>query len=206
LWVYEQWKWLKTLQADKSSAELELLKTQINPHFFFNTLNNLYSLTVTRSEKAPEVILKLSDMMRYTIYEGKKELVPLKSEIEYLENYIELHRIRYKKSVKIAFDHDIDSNTEISPLLFIILLENAFKHGIDTLSDAAYISMKLTQNEKEIDFSIENNFDPKEISVDKGIGLENLKRRLDLIYPRQHELIIAQENNVFNVNLKVTIK
>ncbi|WP_273566825.1 sensor histidine kinase [Maribacter halichondriae] len=97
LWAYEQWRWLKTLKADKAKAELALLKNQINPHFFFNTLNNLYGLVVEKSEKAPEVVLKLSDMMRYTIYEGKEDLVLVKEEITYLENYIELHKIRYQK-------------------------------------------------------------------------------------------------------------
>ena len=96
-WLFQQWKWLKTLESKKSKAELSLLKSQINPHFFFNTLNNLYGLTVEKSDDAPNVVLKLSDMMRYTIYMGKEDLVPLKDEVDYLQNYIELHKIRYQK-------------------------------------------------------------------------------------------------------------
>ncbi|UII31049.1 sensor histidine kinase [Fulvivirga ulvae] len=203
LWGYEQWKWLKSLKADKTAAELALLKTQINPHFFFNTLNNLYSLTVKHSDDAPKVILKLSDMMRYTIYEGKKSLVSVKEEIEYLNNYIDLHKIRYHKRVDISFSHEVDDHDQVAPLLFIILLENAFKHGVESLSDGAYIDMHLTGNGKNICFSIKNNFDPAQKSAPAGIGLDNLKRRLDLIYPERHQLAITDEGGIFTANLSI---
>lgn len=204
LWGYEQWKWIKGLQAEKSKAELSLLKTQINPHFFFNTLNNLYALTIKNSKQAPEVILKLSEMMRYTIYEGKKDIVLLKEEVTYLENYIELHKIRYHKSVMIQFEHTIIENDTVAPLLFIILLENALKHGVESLTENAYVKMNLMSNDKETHFTIENNFDPNEIDSKKGIGLENLKHRLSLIYPKNHKLSIREEENVFTVDLKIT--
>ncbi|WP_421978882.1 sensor histidine kinase [Roseivirga seohaensis] len=204
VWVYDQWKWLKTLKADKSKAELELLKTQINPHFFFNTLNNLYSLTVKHSDKAPEVILKLSEMMRYTIYEGKKEFVPLREEVTYLENYIELHKIRYQKKVNIEFSHSIENEDQVAPLLFIILLENALKHGVESLTDSAYVKIDLSSSNRHIRFSIENNYEPLEINESKGIGLENLKRRLELIYPKTHELNIHKTASTFAVDLKIS--
>ena len=159
LWFYEQWRWLKMLQADKAKAELALLKSQINPHFFFNTLNNLYGLVIEKSEKAPEVVLKLSDMMRYTIYEGKEDLVLLKDEISYLENYIELHKIRYHKKVEIVFTHDIEEGLKIAPLLFIILLENAFKHGVEKMRSQAFIHLQVHSEGKQVFFKIENNFD-----------------------------------------------
>lgn len=203
LWLFEQWKWLKTLQADKSKAELALLKTQINPHFFFNTLNNLYALTVKNSDQAPAVILKLSEMMRYTIYEGKKELVPLKDEIEYLNNYIDLHRIRYHKSVDIQFNSSVDENLQIAPLMYIILLENAFKHGVESLSDQAYIHINLQGDADGMHFTIENNFESNDGEQEKGIGLDNLKQRLNLIYPNQHELNISQKESIFKVDLKI---
>jgi len=203
LWFYEQWKWLKTLKADKSKAELALLRTQINPHFFFNTLNNLYALTVKNSKQAPEVILKLSDMMRYTIYEGEKENVAIKDEIEYLKNYIELHKIRYKKTVEFQFNNTVNETLTIAPLLFIILLENAFKHGVESLTEDAYIYIDVSNDDEYIYFVIENNFDPKEISETKGIGLTNLKRRLSLIYPQNHELIIKQQENIYKTTLKI---
>jgi len=204
LWLYEQWKWFQNLKAEKSKTELSLLKSQINPHFFFNTLNNLYALTIKNSKQAPDVILKLSDMMRYTIYEGEKESVQIGDEIEYLNNYIELHKIRYKKTVDITFEHEIDTSLSIAPLLYIILLENAFKHGIETLTENAFIHINLYEDIDYIYFKIENNFDPKEISKTKGIGLTNLKRRLALTYPKKHELDSFQENNTYKVTLKIS--
>ncbi|RKF03774.1 GHKL domain-containing protein [Tenacibaculum lutimaris] len=203
LWVFEQWKWIQELKKEKSKTELSLLKTQINPHFFFNTLNNLYALTVKSSPQAPEVILKLSDMMRYTIYDGEKETVKISEEIAYLNNYIELHKIRYRKSVEITFNHNIGTNLNIPPLLYIILLENAFKHGIETLAENAFIHVNLYDNDDFIYFEIENNFDPNEITNSKGIGLQNLKRRLSLLYKQQHELNIDITNNIYKTLLKI---
>ena len=185
LWIYDQWIWVKSMKAGKREAELSLLRSQINPHFFFNTLNNLYALTITKSEQAPEVILKLSDMMRYTIYEGEKETVKLLDEITYLENYIELHKIRYKKSVEISFNHSVDTSLTVAPLMFIILLENAFKHGIESLAENAFIHIDLYEDKNFICFDIENNFDPNDQNESTGIGLNNLKKRLSLLYKGQ---------------------
>jgi hypothetical protein len=204
LWVFEQWKWVQNLKAEKSKTELSLLRTQINPHFFFNTLNNLYALTVKNSEQAPDVILKLSDMMRYTIYEGEKETVAIADEIEYLNNYIELHKIRYKKTVEITFNHTIDTSLTIAPLLYIILLENAFKHGIEKLTEKAYIHINLYEDDNFIYFIIENNFDPNEVTESNGIGLKNLKRRLSLLYNKRHELIVDKTNNTYKATLKIS--
>jgi hypothetical protein len=203
LWIFEQWKWLQNLKAEKSKTELSLLRTQINPHFFFNTLNNLYALTIKNSKQAPEVILKLSDMMRYTIYEGEKETVKIGDEIEYLQNYIELHKIRYRKTVEITFNHNINSGLTVSPLLFIILLENAFKHGIDSLSENAFVNIDLYEEDKFIYFKIENNFDPKEKSESGGIGLKNLKRRLSLLYKDSHEITVDKTDNTYKTSLKI---
>jgi hypothetical protein len=203
LWIYEQWKWLKNLKEEKAKAELSMLKSQVNPHFFFNTLNNLYSLTVRHSDKAPEVILKLSDMMRYTIYEGQKDRVPLREEIAYLENYISLHKIRHHKTVDIEFVYETGSGVMVAPLLFIILLENAFKHGVEKLTEKAWIKISLMGTEKEVSFTIENNFDPTETPEQAGIGLENLKRRLSLIYPARHELKTEERDGVYRVGLRV---
>ncbi|MEH6537702.1 MAG: histidine kinase [Psychroserpens sp.] len=204
VWIFEQWKWVQNLKAEKAKTELSLLRAQINPHFFFNTLNNLYALTIKNSEQAPDVILKLSDMMRYTIYEGEKETVKLIDEIDYLNNYIELHKIRYKKSVEITFNHTIDANTTIAPLLFIILLENAFKHGIETLTENAFIHINLYEDADYIHFDIENNFDPNEVNESKGIGLQNLKRRLSLLYNQKHELIVDKMSNIYKTTLKIS--
>ncbi|WP_425658865.1 sensor histidine kinase [Tenacibaculum ascidiaceicola] len=205
-WFFQQWKWLKTLEAKKSKAELSLLKSQINPHFFFNTLNNLYGLTVEKSDEAPEVVLKLSEMMRYTIYMGKEDLVSLKDEIDYLHNYIELHKIRYQKEVDIQFDYLKVLDYKVAPLLYIIALENAFKHGVEKLTENAYIHIKISTDDGIVSFEIENNFEKKETKQGMGIGLENLKQRLQLLYPRKHQLTIKSINSVYNLSLKLDTK
>ena len=192
------------LKNEQTQAELLHLRSQLNPHFFFNTLNNLYALTIKNSKQAPEVILKLSEMMRYTIYEGEKSSVTIKDEISYLENYIELHKIRYKKSVLIEFNHAIDETLTMAPLLFINLLENAFKHGVDTLTEDAFIKMNLTNDANIIYFSIENNFDGKKNHTN-GIGLTNLKRRLSLLYPKKHTLEFSHQSNIYKVTLKISV-
>ena len=205
LWVYEQWRWLKILQTEKGKAELALLKNQINPHFFFNTLNNLYGLVVEKSDKAPEVVLKLSDMMRYIIYDGKEDVVQLTDEIEYLENYIELHRIRYQKEVEILFNKQIERDYSIAPLLFIILLENAFKHGVESMTQDAYVHIKLIATGNQVSFWIVNNFeeDPQKQSL--GIGLDNLKKRLEHIYPQQYTLQLEKQATTYSAQLTIMI-
>jgi len=206
LWGYEQWRWLKTLQADKGKAELALLKSQINPHFFFNTLNNLYGLVVEKSEQAPEVVLKLSDMMRYTIYKGKEDFVSLEDEVDYLENYIELHKIRYQKKVDIRFTKQIAEDYTIAPLLFIFLLENAFKHGVERMTADAYVRLNLMAQDHQISFVIENNFEAPTTKKSIGIGLENLKKRLEHIYPNRHELQIDQQAPIYKVQLTINLQ
>lgn len=203
LWVYEQWRWLRMLQVDKAKAELALLKSQVNPHFFFNTLNNLYGLVVEKSAQAPEVVLKLSDMMRYAIYEGKEEWVNLSDEVSYLETYIELHKIRYHKKVDIEFKHDLEKEVQVAPLLFIVLLENAFKHGAEKLTANAYIYLDLEMRDKQIHFTIENNYEAHAPRQKAGIGLDNLKQRLAHIYPNRHELRIEKTDSTYTAHLNL---
>ena len=205
IWIFEQWKWVQNIKAEKSKSELEMLQAQINPHFFFNTLNNLYALTIKNSDKAPEVILKLSDMMRYTIYEGKKDLVPINEEIDYLSNYIELHKIRYRNKVDIQLNLDVENNIEVAPLLFIIFLENAFKHGLEKNHETGYIHMDLKANKTQIQFRIENNFSLEKKENTAGIGLTNLKRRLDLTYPNKYDLNLTAEKNIYVADLKINL-
>lgn len=206
LWGYGQWRWLKTLKADKAKAELTLLKSQINPHFFFNTLNNLYGLAVEKSDQAPSMILKLSEIMQYTIYDGKADYVPLLNEVAYMEDYIELHKIRYQKKVDIQFKHEIDKTVQVAPLLFIVLLENAFKHGVEPLTENAYIHLSLKTGDNRILFTIENNYDPNTSQQKEGIGLDNLKKRLAHIYPNRHELKTEKTDSVYQVQLNIMSK
>lgn len=205
LWLYEQWRWFKTIQADKAKAELALLKSQVNPHFFFNTLNNLYGLVVEQSAHAPDVILKLSDMMRYTIYKGKEDLVSISEDVKYLESYIELHKIRYQKKVDIKFTHEIEEEVDVAPLLFIILLENAIKHGIESMTEDAYVYLSLEATKDKVLFKIENNFESMPTHQKPGIGLENLKKRLTHIYPNRHELIIEKSSNTYTAQLNLSL-
>jgi len=198
-WLVRQIIFISKLKNEKTKAELMLLKSQVSPHFFFNMLNNLYGMVAKDPKKAQELILKLSDMMRYSIYEGEKETVTIQEEIDFLNNYIELHKMRYHKQINVDFKCEIDENQKVIPLLFIILLENAFKHGVENLRDNAYIKMSLATSKNEIFFSIENNFEKTENQF--GIGLKNLKRRLELIYPNQHELTFSETENVYQAQL-----
>ena len=201
-WLVRQIKSIINLKNEKSKTELLHLKSQVNPHFFFNTLNNLYGLVEEDSKKAQELILKLSDMMRYSIYEGQREFVTIKEEIEYLKNYIELHKMRYHKKTEVNFNlHIQNENATVMPLLFIILLENAFKHGVENLREEAYVNINMTSTKNEIQFALENNFDASEITEQPGIGLNNLKRRLDLVYPQKHSLSFAVTGDVYKVQL-----
>lgn len=199
VWLVRQIIFITKLKNEKMKAELMLLKSQVNPHFFFNTLNNLYGLVGKDPQKAQELILKLSDMMRYSIYEGEKETVTLREEVEFLKNYIVLHKMRYHKQINVNFNCEVDGDRKIAPLLFIMLLENAFKHGIENLRENAYIKMSLTTLQNEIYFTIENNYERSE--KQSGSGLKNLKRRLELIYPNQYELIFSVTESVYRTQL-----
>lgn len=201
-WLIWQIRSLVRLKNEKAKTELLHLQSQVNPHFFFNTLNNLYGLIESDPKKAGKLVLKLSDMMRYSIYEGEKESVSIMEEIDYLKNYIELHKMRYRKKIDVQFDHHIaDENLKVMPLLFIILLENAFKHGVENLREKAYVKVYLSTSESEIHFTIENNFDEEALSEEKGIGLKNLKRRLELAYPGKHSLSLSASGDIYKVLL-----
>lgn len=200
-WLTKQLISITKLKNEKTKTELMLLKSQVNPHFFFNMLNNLYGLVGKDAKKGQELILKLSDMMRYSIYEGEKYFVTLKEEVDYLKNYIELHKMRYHKKITINFNCQIEEDYKVMPLLFIILLENAFKHGVERLRDSAFVNINMITFKNELQFTVENNFDNSERIEDSGIGLKNLKRRLELVYPNRHKLSFSTVENVYKVQL-----
>lgn len=206
-WVIIQIKLILRLKNEKKKAELMHLKSQVNPHFFFNTLNNLYGLVEQDTVKAQQLILKLSDMMRYSLYEGQNDWVSLNDEIIYLENYMDLHRMRYHKTIDIRFDIDVaDRSIKIMPLLFIIMVENAFKHGVEKLRKDAFVHIRLKATSQNIDFEIENNFDIEETQDTNGIGLNNLKQRLELVYTNKHELDISSDPiGIFKIRLKLKL-
>jgi len=204
--VYNHLKKIKDLKSEKTTAELILLKEQINPHFFFNSLNSLYSLIKKDPDKAQEYVLKLSDMIRFTVYEGKKDTVSLKDEITYLKNYIDLNVSRYHKNIDIQFNDHIENDcTQIAPLLYIILLENAFKHGVEILTDNAFVHIDFSQSENEIYFEIKNNFDEQATESNPGIGIENLKNRLELLYKNKYDFQTSTNKNVYCTSLKINL-
>ena len=193
-------------------AELKLLKDQLNPHFLFNTLNNLYGLSVIKSDNLPNLMLKLSDLLRYSLYETKAEFVSLEKEIQYIENYIALERIRLENSVEINFNKsEILSSKMIAPMLLIVFVENAFKHLglIQYKKCGVYIDLILDQ--EKLVFKCMNTRDQKEISYQNfknekgGIGLKNVKKRLDLLYPETHRLQIKLDNENYIVELTINL-
>ena len=203
-WAFKYRKSIQKLKNDKLEAELMLLKNQINPHFFFNTLNNLYSLIKKDADAAQDYVLKLSDLMRFTIYDSGKEKVQLKDEIHYLINYIELQTARYHKDIDVNFEKTIkNSEVMVAPLLFIILLENAFKHGVEKATENAFVHIQLIEDDNKISFTVKNNYDPEESSKESGIGLKNLQDRLNLLYPNSHKLCASSEENIYSTTLEI---
>jgi len=196
-WYYNE-KQKNIIKNEKLNSELSFLKSQVNPHFLFNTLNNIYSLANRKSEHTADAIMKLSHLMRYMLDEAKKETVNLQNEINYLIDYIELQKLRMPDKSKVIFNLDGNSsNKEIEPMLLIPFVENAFKHG-DIFSEDAKINILLRIDENNIFFKVENKID-KALVQDKssGIGLNNLKKRLELLYPQKHEFIAEVKDDIF---------
>ena len=211
--VTEQWyaneKERKEIQTQKLSAELSLLKQQINPHFFFNTLNSIYSLASRKSEKTPEAIIKLSELMRYIIYESDKEFVPLRKELDYINNYVQLQRLRIKEDVEVLYTTEGEFNDiMIEPMLLLPFIENAFKHGID-YSRECKILISVSVSPANLVLVVENPLLKKPNSIieeSSGKGLANSRKQLELLYPDQHKLIISDQDNRFKIELKLYLK
>jgi len=207
-WAFHQKEKLD-LQRQSLQSELNFLKSQINPHFLFNTLNSLYALTLKKSDKAPEIVLRLSEMMRYMLYECNEPKVPLSKEIKYVKNYLELEKLRHGQSFKINFNVEGNINGQlITPLVFIPFLENSFKHGMDQHLNEGYVNINLHIEDNELKLEVENSkFKMPSVQSKKsgGIGLVNVKRRLDLVYPKKHELTIKNEENHYNVSLALNL-
>lgn len=194
----------KELEKEKLNSELAFLKNQISPHFFFNTLNNIYSLIEIDPPGAQESVLKLSKLMRYLLYESEHGKVTLSSEIAFMKNYIALMKLRFSEKVELSVDFpDNFRDREIPPLLFIPFIENAFKHGIDYRA-GSYILISMDMNDHEIHFQCKNSIGKSSYDGDgqySGIGLDNIKKRLALLYPQMHTLKIEQTPEFFHVDL-----
>jgi LytS/YehU family sensor histidine kinase len=196
----------KQLENEKLTAELTFLKAQINPHFLFNTLNNLYYLAFTNSPNTTEVIAKLSQMMRYMIYDSNHEKVLLSKEIEYIDNYISLEKLRLNNHIPINFTVEGEvSQVKIVPLILITFLENAFKHGVSNNSQTAYITIKLILHNKQLIYTVENSKLETNNHEKSGIGLQNVKRRLDLSYPQKSHLQVTDGENDYKISLTLDI-
>ncbi|SEK49795.1 Histidine kinase [Aquimarina amphilecti] len=196
-------------RQEEKEAELKLLKAQLNPHFLFNTLNNLYGLSVVKSDKLPSLMLKLSDLLRYSLYETKETFVSLDKEIKYLENYISLEKIRLedKADIQLNITGHEESNKIIAPMLFIVFVENAFKHLGVLEGVKSKVSIDIDIKEDSLDFKCMNTIDSIHImnnDLEKGksgIGLQNAKKRLDLMYTDKYELDTTQEKDFYQVAL-----
>lgn len=196
---------LLKLEEEKKSMELKVLKNQLNPHFLFNTLNNLYTLTLKKDDKAPEVIAKLSEILDFVLYRCNEDYVSIEKEIALIENYIALEKLRYNENrLDILFTKNIQESNKISPLIILTFIENAFKHGVVNETEKAVILLNIESKKEEIIFSIENTKPQNElirISDKSKIGLVNVQKQLDLLYPKKHQLQIEETQTNFKVKL-----
>lgn len=194
------------LEKEKTQTELDLLRQQLNPHFFFNTLNNLYALSLQQAKEAPESILQLSELMRYVIYRGKEDLVGIAEEVKYIQDYIQLQRLRLRRNLTLEFVTEIDNEEQpIAPLLLIIFVENAFKHGIEPAEEGAVLKLFLKCKAGTLYFSCENSFEQPAAGKTPGIGLMNLERRLALLYPGEHMLKTEINKPIFKAELYLNL-
>ncbi|MFP3834848.1 sensor histidine kinase [Chryseobacterium sp. SIMBA_028] len=190
------------LQKEKTELELKSLKSQLNPHFLFNTLNNIYSLSITHSEKTSQSISQLSDILDYILYKGQKKWVSIADELTIIDHYIALESLRYPdKRLKITKQVHIKSSGSVPPLLYLTLVENAFKHGAGKSSRPTEIKIEVETTQKQSIFKIKNTFENNESSNEKGIGLQNVRRQLEYHYQEHFIFNISQENNIFNVEI-----
>jgi LytS/YehU family sensor histidine kinase len=203
---YKQDRKRKEMEKEKLVSELSFLKSQVNPHFLFNSLNGIYALAIKKSDKTPDALLQLSDLLRHMLYDADHGLVLLKKEVDYLQNYIQLQKLRLPEEAKISFDVVGDlSSKMIEPMLFIPFVENAFKHGVD--SEGAEIRMKLTLKGNHLAFEVVNRISQaKSKDASSGIGLANVKKRLELHYGDDCVLNYGKSKGFFKVDLHLNLK
>ena len=206
--LFKNQQHMTKLREQKRVAELSALKNQLNPHFLFNTLNNLYALALEGSKKTPEVIERLSEILDYMLYGCKENYVPLAKEITLIENYLALEKIRYGKRVDITFENRIAPDVKIAPLLLLTFIENAFKHGVSQELNVAQIKITLKTKGKLIFFEITNTLPQiiptkEEGEPTEALGLVNVKKQLDLLYPQVYELGIHTHSGQYRVTLTI---
>jgi len=195
------------LRIEKQAAELNYLRSQTNPHFLFNTLNNIYSLARDKNDLAPESILRLSKILRFMLYETGGAYIAIEQELKIMNDYIALEKLRYDDSLRVNFNHDIeDMKQSIPPLLLIPLVENAFKHGVSETRNQPFVDIHLSVNQRQLKFVVKNSTETfvGEGGIKENIGLSNLRRQLELLY-KDHELTVKQESDVFSSALKINL-
>lgn len=197
----------KLLQKEKLEAELKFLRTQTNPHFLFNTLNNIYALARKKSDDTANVVMKLSKLLRFMLYESRNDTISIAEEIRVLEDYIELERIRYNERLTVRFNKAIDcDNQAIAPLILLPFVENAFKHGASEARFSSYIYIDIELKEGQLKFTVENSKDEEpEKPITENIGLSNVRRQLELMYP-EHGLHVQNEKNKFYIHLTINLR
>ncbi len=198
----------RRLEQERSAAELQFLKAQINPHFLFNTLNNIYALAVTRSEKTADMVLRLSELLRYVIYDGAKDKVPLEKELKHIEEFIALFKMRMEEDVNLTFTYTGDiKGKEVEPLMLMPLVENCFKHCDFDSNENAYACIEARIEEDCLWFVARNSVDRSNEQKDKvgGVGLSNIRKRLSLQYPQAHVFEIEEKETEFEVRLKLPL-
>lgn len=197
---------LAELEQEKLATELKWLQQQINPHFLFNTLNNLYALCLSKSEKTPELILQLASLLRFVVYKGGNDRVSLNDEVSYLNDYLELQRLRVEN--KCEFSIDLPTSLpplSISPLLLVVFVENAFKHGVELSDQQSTLNLSLKVEGTTLHFCCENSVPENDSERECGIGLNNVERRLALIYPDKHQLNISSTDEIYRVELTLDL-
>lgn len=205
---YKSLEFEQQLIREKLQSELNFLRAQTNPHFLFNTLNNLYVLARKKSEKTPEAIMMLSKIMRFVIYECRAPRISLGEEARVIQDFIELEKLRYNSRLKVEYSEEVDNPfTPVAPLLLLPLVENSFKHGAGGTTGAVQIRIELSLQKNDLHFTVKNTVDPDYQSLPKqgGIGLRNIRRQLDLIYPGQYNLSTSRENGFFKAGLHIRL-
>ena len=198
----------REVEQEKLNAELSYLKAQVNPHFLFNTLNSIYALAIEKSDETLHAITQLSSMMRYVLNETNKDFVPLQKEIKYISDYIELQKLRFGDTIQLNFKVVGSPNSKkIAPLILITFIENAFKHGVNPEENSS-ILIEIDINNDELILTVDNkkvNNQKGDMNIKSGLGIENAKNRLQLLYPSKHDLTIADEQNDYLISLKINL-
>jgi sensor histidine kinase YesM len=205
----ESENYLVRVQKEKKDAELLFLRTQINPHFLFNSLNSIYSLSLKNDRQTPAVVLKLAEVMRYMTYESGNDFVPLEKEISYIRNYIELQQLRAPGDATVLFEvNGTPAGHKIAPFIFIVFIENGFKHGIQAGITGMFIHIRIDITEKELLLTAENSVGVKaEEGYEEfsGLGLNNVRQRLDLLYPGKHDLLVKAGRERYKIQLRLVL-